>query len=253
MLIGVLLPHFTRHFFFHVLKGIQVNLEEMGHNLMVFNLGNRPKRTYERILSANLDGLLVVSQRLPDHFQTTLDRYRIPVAYIDQEVESQAWTCIDNKEGGRLVGEYFVQKGIRKAAYIGESTETEQQNLRRDGFQQVFEEKGLPRPLEFYTKQDAESALKLTKMIWQTHKPEGLFYFCDEMAYGGLSHFKKSGEKPIIVGYDDLLPSKYLGLTTVRQPSMEMGSLGAEILFSLLNRELVHNRTIKPSLVVRES
>jgi LacI family transcriptional regulator len=73
------------------------------------------------------------------------------------------------------------------------------------------------------------------------------------MAYGGLSHFKKSGEKPIIVGYDDLLPSKYLGLTTVRQPSMEMGSLGAEILFSLLNRELVHNRTIKPSLVVRES
>jgi LacI family transcriptional regulator len=198
----------------------------MGHNLMVFNLGSRPKRTYERILSENLDGLLVVSHNLPEAFQTTLDRYRIPVVYIDQEIPGQSWTSIDNLEGGRLVGEYFVQKGITQAAYIGESAETEQQNLRRDGFLGVFEERGLPRPLEFYTKQGEDSALKLTKMVWQNHKPQGLFYFCDEMAYGGMSLFKNTEHKPLIVGYDDLLPSKYLGLTTVRQPSLEMGSLG---------------------------
>jgi len=220
---------------------------------MVFNLGSRPERTFDRILGENLDGLLVLSYELPHLIMETFKRYRIPIVYVDREVNSESWTSVDNYYGGQLAAQYMIQKGVKKAAYIGERTETPGQLGRRLGFFESIEKAGLPKPLEFYTQQGEDSAKDLSRLVWKEHSPEGFFFFCDEMAYGGLSYFQNLPKKPVIVGYDDLLPSKHLGLTTIHQPSLEMGSLGAEILFQLMEQLKPDNRIIRPTLMVRNT
>ena len=91
--------------------------------------------------------------------------------------------------------------------------------------------------------------------------PRALFAFNDLMAMGAFRAVMERGlsipEDISIIGYDDLEIAAYLmpALTTVRQPSFDLGLNAAEVLIDHLENKAAMPPVIQltPELVVRDS
>jgi LacI family transcriptional regulator len=104
-----------------------------------------------------------------------------------------------------------------------------------------------------YDRYEPES-YRLTKELLQNADIDGIFYYCDEFAYGGLNAIAESDKEVVAVGYDDTLPSKYLGLTTVRQPAYQLGLEGSKRMMELIAATATVPallQCIQPELLVR--
>jgi DNA-binding LacI/PurR family transcriptional regulator len=90
--------------------------------------------------------------------------------------------------------------------------------------------------------------------------PTAIFASSDTQALGALEAVRTAGLRVpadvSVVGFDDVEASGYVGLTTVRQPLFESGSLAATLLLGLLDdgevsSPLVHQLDLE--LVVRST
>jgi LacI family transcriptional regulator len=102
----------------------------------------------------------------------------------------------------------------------------------------------------------------MTALLEKTRDFTALFCFNDIAAIGALRALKDAGLSipgdVSVVGFDDIQSAAYSmpSLTTVRQPLMEMGRRGAQILLDRIkDREKAYPAevTMMPELVVRES
>jgi LacI family transcriptional regulator len=99
-------------------------------------------------------------------------------------------------------------------------------------------------------------------LLKKTRDFTAIFCFNDIAAIGAIRALKDAGlrvpEDVSVVGFDDVLSAAYAtpSLTTVRQPLVEMGKRGAEVLLGRIadrEKELPAEIVMKPELVVRES
>ncbi|HOV15372.1 MAG TPA: LacI family transcriptional regulator, partial [Spirochaetota bacterium] len=82
-----------------------------------------------------------------------------------------------------------------------------------------------------------------------------IFYFCDNMAYGSIKAKNELNSDVVMVGYDDLLPSRYLGLTSVFQPAYQIGNDGADYILTLIKSEdsSTLQKCYNPYLIIRNT
>ena len=99
-------------------------------------------------------------------------------------------------------------------------------------------------------------------LLDKTHDFTAIFCFNDIAAIGAIRALKDAGltvpGDVSVVGFDDIQSAAYStpSLTTVRQPLLEMGKRGAQILLErIANKEKEYSAEVvmAPELVVRES
>jgi LacI family transcriptional regulator len=97
-----------------------------------------------------------------------------------------------------------------------------------------------------------------------TRKQEftAIFCFNDITAIGAIRALEASGKSVpadvSVIGFDDIISASYMrpSLTTVRQPLLEMGKRGAEVLLERISnptQEFPAEILLQPELIVRES
>ena len=114
--------------------------------------------------------------------------------------------------------------------------------------------------------QQGDLRLETGERIGQRLVEEGMKYTAvfaanDLMAIGLISAFEDEGlrvpEDISVIGFDDMLFSKLapIQLTTIRQPSYEMGRVAMTMLLEQLRNETSAFRTVRfePELVVRKT
>jgi LacI family transcriptional regulator len=104
----------------------------------------------------------------------------------------------------------------------------------------------------------AHRLLELNKKL-----PDAIFAVNDPMAIGALTCFKENGIKIpdhiALAGFSDDRVSSFItpSLTTVRQPTYEMGKLAMKRLINDVERksqeELENTIVLKPEIVIRDS
>jgi LacI family transcriptional regulator len=251
-MIGVLMPLFIHQFYFSVLKGINQYLFEHDLNLILFNRGQFPEEALKQIFKEDLSGLLVLSHDLSHAELSQLDREQLPVCFIDYRKESRASIWMDNYEGGKKAAEYFHEKSLKKVAFIGENTENQQQDDRVSGFRDACLQYGIDLAEQRFIPQQASVIREEVASLLSESDVQGIFFFSDSFAYNALPALAES--RPVeVIGYDDQDPSEYIGLSTIRQPSEEIGYLGAEMLIEQVmeDREIKKELVISPELVKR--
>jgi DNA-binding LacI/PurR family transcriptional regulator len=105
-----------------------------------------------------------------------------------------------------------------------------------------------------------EGARQLLKL---RQRPTAIFAINDVMAFGAEKAIREAGlqipRDISLVGFDDVLFSSFLGvpLTTVRQPTNEIGRTAATMLITRIERAGIPKRTrhivLDPELIIRES
>lgn len=244
--IGVITPFFTAPSFVQRLRGLAGELSKKNYDLVIYTVDSVDRlQSYlsSLPLTGNLDGLVVMSLPVEDTYVNHLIKHNIPTVLIEFPNTKLNSVEIDDVAGGRMVAEYFVSKGHRSIAFLGDTDLPEYSihpvSLRLVGFRQYLQEVGIVLEDKFvrlapYTmEQTRQVAIELLNM---STPPTAIFAATDFQALGVVKVAHQLGvkvpEELAVIGFDDLDMAEYADLTTVRQHLDESGRLAIEILLS---------------------
>jgi len=249
--VGVITPFFTAPSFVQRLRGIAAVLSAHNCELVVYTVGNQEQ--LEGYLNAfpltrNLDGVIVLSLQFRPEQIEQIYQAGMEAVFIEYNPAECSSVEIDNVAGGRIAGNYLIQQGHRRMAFMGEGDGflpvcgIDPISPRLSGFRQALEEAGLSLPPEYvrlvtYSFEHAKNAaLELLRL---PERPTAIFAATDLQAIGVLRAAIELGlhapQDVAIVGFDDLDVAEYVELTTVRQPLDESGRVAAELLLARLS------------------
>ena len=251
-LIGMLLPAFTWPVVPDLVRGITDILKQTPYELVLYSFNDEDldrdrSDVVNRLLATQLTaGLLGV---YPGHLATHLtELYRrgVPVVMIDDQQEHVTpWICCDNLAGAYEAVHHLVQLGHRRIAHIQGPADYLCSHERHRGYLRALAEAGIAPDPDLILKGDflPESGYLGAGTLLDLpgdKRPTAIFAAADQMAYGVLRAAEERGlvvpRDIALVGFDDDAPSAHVlpPLTTVRQPSYEMGEEGIKLLLALL-------------------
>ena len=254
-------------YFADVVQGISERLDDSDYvlNLQLTHPSSPSEKTRRYLLGGNVDGAIVVSHHSGDHFLASLGR-SLPVVFGGRPLGQIAnpgdyYIDVDNRLGARHGVEHLIERGRRRIATITGPADMPAAVDREMGWRDAVLAAGLSDVRiargDFTEAGGIRAALTL---IDEHPDLDAIFVASDLMASGVLLALAERGlrvpEDVAVVGFDN---SPYatrgrIGLTTVAQPSLEMGVVMADTLLRLLAGEQVEHVTMmETSLVVRDS
>ncbi|MEQ9287864.1 MAG: LacI family DNA-binding transcriptional regulator [Cyclobacteriaceae bacterium] len=272
--IGIIVPEITSYFFSSIICGIQDVLDPDGQHAII-SQSNESYETeikgVETLLSSRVDGFLISSTfntRDYSHFEK-LRQNDIPLVVFDRDCEGLQVdkVLVDDYDGARQAVEHLISQGCKRIAHIAGPQNLSIAEHRKNGYIDTLKKHNLPVDPElivqsqFFQMEDGiEPARKLMDL---KNRPDAIFAVNDGIAIGTLSVLREKqiqvpGEIAVIGFDNDPFSSfSYPSLSTIDQPTYEMGMLAARILLKAINspqeqREL-RQEILKPELIVRDS
>lgn len=271
-LIGVIVANIMNPFSTAITRGMEDYCRAHGYSLIVCNADDSPatEREYVQVLrSRQVDGLAINTTG-----RGNLDLFRqlseegYPLVLLDRKMEGIGadTVTLDNPAGATMAMRHLLDRGFRRIGIVvyppeGLSSRTERLNA----YKQALAEAGLPADPDLIriaaatpgaARQAAHELLSLE------HRPDAIFATNYLINLEVLSAIHQAGlQAPrdvAIIGFDDSewYPLLSPPLTTVRQPTYEMGRLAAQLLIRRIEstrprRPEAH--LLAPELVVRKS
>jgi LacI family transcriptional regulator len=168
---------------------------------------------------------------------------------------------VDNGAGAALATERLIEIGRTRIATITGPPNMQVSIDRQDGWMSALTQAGLETHRLAHADFTMAGGAAAMRELLQNHPDiDGVFVASDLMATGAVSVLRSRGTRVpddiAIVGFDNssAATSGEIGLTTVHQPSREMGREMARMLLSLLRGEPTERELVMPTrLVVRDS
>ncbi|MDQ7040179.1 MAG: LacI family DNA-binding transcriptional regulator [Rhodothermus sp.] len=269
--VAAIVPMLTNYFFVEVLRGLQDRLVETSFDLLVYaaptlsDVDTHLERALQRGRSA---GVMIFSTPLTEARVERVQRSPQPVVLVDSFHPDFDSVSIDNEQGGYLAARHLLEHGYRRIGLLMAHPDSVPARERRHGYERALHEAGLELDPELivastdphnhgYTEAGGYEAMK--QLLTRDPRPEAVFVVSDIMALGALQAIEEAGlqvpDDLGLIGFDDLRVSRFLGLSTLRQPMYEMGKLAAEkLLRRIAEPELPVTSTVfAPRLICRRT
>lgn len=193
------------------------------------------------------DGLAVFGGTISDDLLRKLTAQRTPLVLIAQPQNAGLPTVrVDNTSGTKALVRHLIDDhGYRRIAFAGWVGANPDGRERWEAFVDAHREAGLeppaaPIPAAFNASGGAEVLAGLRAM---EHRPEALVCGNDEMAISVMGALTQHGirvpEDIAVTGWDDISIASLVtpALTTVRQPTRDLGSRAAQVLLRQIANE----------------
>lgn len=270
--IAAIVPFFTSDFFVATLKGIQQELTIHNYDLILYSVDALGKTDYflERTLQdKKVDGALLVSLPIRATLVNKFKKAELPIVLIDSYYEGLDSHTIQNMEGAFLATSYLLDLGHTNIGIINGELSSPPATARLKGFRNALKQRNITYKRQFvficesqpHSGFTEEAGYWAMKRMFQLNKnlPTALFVASDLQAIGAIRAIQEAGlqvpDDISIVGFDDIAPAKYLGLTTIKQPMFEVGQFGIKRLIEKINNqdsEILH-QTFKTELIIRKT
>jgi len=276
MSVGVLAPDLSEGYFTSVMSGVVKELTSAHyfyftacHDWKDELIEQYPRMLVERAV----DGFLLLN--------TPADQLAVPVPVVaisaHSAVPNVTNIVLDHHRAVEIALQHLYQLGHRRIAFMRGPRAIPDSEYRWQSIQQVAGEIGLRIDPALVVRIDATGWSSKTgqhpmapeigykpmqSLLEKTKDFTAVFCFNDIAAIGAIRALKdvclRVPEDVSVVGFDDIQSAAYStpSLTTVRQPLLEMGKRGAQILLErIANREAPYPAEIMmtPELIVRES
>jgi len=268
-LIGVIIREISNPFFAEVVQAIEEAATQNGYSIVLCNTnGNlqREKESVAILLSRQVEGLLLVPAFEEETYLRSLRNKRTNVVIITLPSKWFDWVAVDHREGGRIVAKHLIGLGHTEFAFVGK-----EEDEKFKGFCEELEKAGLRIPQENLLKTKGcgeltshEAYHRLREYMTKYGKPRfsAIFAYNDLAAFGVMQALEevgvKVGKDVALVGFDNTFLANLVrpSLTSVAQPTAEIGRIGMELLLKRI-RGVCDDRptgiSLQPRLVVRES
>jgi LacI family transcriptional regulator len=254
-------------YFADVVQGIsdRIDSSEYVLNLQLTHPSSPSEKTRRYLLGGNVDGAIVVSHHSGDHFLASLGQ-SLPVVFGGRpfgEVASEAdyYVDVDNRLGAVQATEHLITRGCRAIATITGPGDMPAAVDREQGWRDAVLAAGLSDRRVAHADFTEAGGIRAALALIDEHPDvDAIFVASDLMASGAMLALEERGlrvpQDVALVGFDN---SRYatrgkVGLTTIAQPSQQMGVVMADTLLRLLAGEHPERvNLLETHLVLRDS
>lgn len=268
--LGLVVTDCTNPFYARAIRAVEDFAFARDYSVILCNSGEdyqREMRAIRMLLESRVDGILITPVQGPyEHIAELLDR-RIPFVLVGRRFEmlDTPYVTSDNVGGARTAVSHLLSLGHRVVGHVTGRQEISSVAERLAGFCQALQEHGLPldSALVVRGERDVEGGLACARQLLACRpRPTAIFAYNDLQALGVLRAARelrlRVPEELAVVGFDDIELSAFfeVPLTTVAQPTYELGRRAVEMLFQLMHDPLsAKDRQVilHPELIVRSS
>jgi DNA-binding LacI/PurR family transcriptional regulator len=265
-IVGVMVSDLSNPFFGDVVSGIQQKAAELGYRVL-FTTGDRQHEremeAIENLLELWVDGLILAGPRIDQESIGRIGR-SVPVVVLHRPTSEPSSDSVtnDDRAGGQIAVDHCHSLGHVRIAHIDGGTGAGAQE-RREGYEQAMHRLGLEEnitlvPGGFTEPRGYHGAQEL---LSKRPLPTALFAANDLCAIGAINAFEEAGlgipSDISVIGYDNtsLAALRHVSLTSIHQPSAEMGQMAVDRLFERIDKGRTEPRheVVPPSLVIRNT
>jgi LacI family transcriptional regulator len=268
--VGLIITDIANPFFAELLRGVHNTLEEAGYSVFLgttYDSDSKQEQLISRMLEHRVGGIILcpVSKCSKESIER-IQQIDIPIVLAVRELQNVPcdYVGIDYTAGAQMAVNHLIQKGHRRIAFLGGTSDSLAWHERKHGYSLALKQAGLEVDdsliIESSVTRDGGTE-SVVQLLLMPNRPTAIFCFNDLVAHGvliGLSKFGLTpGEDVAVVGFDNNneAPLYNPPLTTVSSFARLIGSQAA----SLLNQRIHdYNREkqriiLQPELVVRKS
>ena len=267
--IGLVIPDITNPYFPLLIKGITNAARVHDIDLILCNADRdfeAEQHYFEELLRKKVDGIIYIPfLEAVDPLVADLIEDRYPIVFLDREAQFEDICSVtsNNEEGAYQAVTYLLNLGHRDILFVSGPPHFSTSISRRKGFERGLKAFGLEyrEEMTIYADTTQENAYReMRRFLKKQQQPvTAVFATNDLMAFGVWQALEDQGyripEDVSVVGYDDIPFSSFISLTTIAQPSFEIGRNAFILLMDVINkrREPPHKIVLRDSLIIRKS
>ncbi|TXK18698.1 LacI family DNA-binding transcriptional regulator [Homoserinibacter sp. GY 40078] len=252
---------FADPFFATVVQGIAMYLADTDYTLSLLIAAEKDAEKTRRYLQAgNVDGALVLSHHSDDRSYVQLAK-SIPVVFGGRPMSAEGsdayYVDVDNVAAASDATHRLVARGRRRIATIAGPADMSAGLDRAEGWRRALEEAGMPTDLiEHGDFSPAGGEAAMRRLLERDPAIDGLFVASSLMASGALNVLRGTGRiVPRDLGLvtfdnDYAAQSSSPPLTTVEQPTVELGRRMVDVLLQRIAGHAVPIITVMPTRVI---
>lgn len=252
-IVGVVLPTLTHPVFAECLHSIETAARERDHVVSIATTGYEAAREHEAteiLLQHRVDGLIVtVADARRSRVLDKLDRQGVPYVLVynesarDGRARRRPSVSVDNRAAARQVVEHLIALGHRRILMVaGSVRQSDRSRLRAQGYADALKAAAIaplaPIELPFMA---SDARLQLADALHRRPRPSALFCSSDQLALLVMRDLAALGLRVpadiSVAGFDGTAVSALTvpSLTTVVQPSLEIGRAAFDLLLGMLD------------------
>lgn len=265
-MVGLIMPDIAYPFAIEVMKGVNRAIAESEFDLLVYTTGDVRKsgrasheQKYVSLLNNSLtDGVIIVAP-VTGEFSTDA-----PIVSIDPLMSDPDYASVHatNYQGAIEAMNYLLGLGHQRIGFISGRAELESSNRRLKGYRDALEKAGISPDESLIASGDytTESGVTCARELLSLENPPTAIFASNDQSAMGVYQVAQEMRLRIpedlsVIGFDNIMESKYMGLTTVDQFISEMGFVATQMLIRLINGDPLDSQTYKmqTQLVIRNS
>ncbi|AWO01536.1 LacI family transcriptional regulator [Chitinophaga alhagiae] len=259
-IIGVVVPEIANNFCAATIAGIEDYAYRKGYHVMIFQSHEEYEREVANVrllASRRIDGLIISlanNTRRFDH----LEEMDTPVVMFDRVYEGLGGprVVVNDHEGAFRGVEHLLERGCRKIAILSMAPWLSTSQKRLQGYRDALEQYNIPVREEWIV-QSCETEAPIEQLFTSgADQPDALFFSMERLAIMSLQVLKKLGlripEEVALAGFSDNPASELFSpaLTTIRQPTFEIGRQAAELLIAQIDGIATDNQVVQLSTIL---
>jgi LacI family transcriptional regulator len=274
--LGVVLPDFTNPFFPSLARGIEHEVRKHGYTMIMIDTDwkeDNESQAIDTLRQRAIDGILLVASANAMLFVQRLREAKIPVVLLDRGVEGLddiSQVTVNHYKGARKAMAWALEKGHTHVGFLAGPAKVSSAILRLRGYldavgcvdvavDEVEHHPELPVVRADYSFEQGQQA---TEELLRNHPDVTCIFAANDLsALGALSYLTAHGISVpadiAIIGFDDILMATLVHptLTTMHQPTYEMGTLAARILLQQIasSEQKPVQHILEPTLIVRQT
>ena len=266
--IGLLIPDVANPFFSEIARGVEDAARVEGYSVFLCNSDWQHDRetNYLKLLQSHwVAGVIVVGSRSSrEELMTALED--LPYVLVDRQsslVESHS-VFMNNEAGAYFATRHLIEQGCIRIVHIAGPQGSPSAQQRLLGYSRAIQEANLPEWIENGDFKYGSGYDVGMRILTSGNRPNGIFAGNDMMAIGVMQAASKIGikipDELKMVGFDNTPMSAFVfpSLSTINQPSYEMGKMAFKMLNNQLSADMVDSSEqafyeFSPELIVRSS
>lgn len=269
-LIGLMVLDLTSPFFMQLAQSVEATCRASGYAMLLCNSENDRDREAEflNVLTAHrVHGAIITPAHGSDP-ERNLMHAQVPMVLLDHDGPGNGCgVAVDHVAGARAATKHLIELGHLSFAFVAGPSDLRQFVQRAQGIKAELSSAGIDPEThltEVYTEDDMGMAAgdQAAQLLLKDQMPTAVLCGNDMLAFGMYRALRKAGlripQDVSLVGYDDVefAANWTVPLTSVRQPTIEMGKTAANLLIEHAKGSPSHSHQqvlLQPELVVRDS
>lgn len=250
--IGVIVANIVHNFSTQVIRAVEDVCNKRNIHVIVCNADDEPEKEQkyiELLLAKQIDGIIVFPIDGNADYYRRLSNAQFPVVFVDRKIEGLSIDTflLNNEAASAMAIEHFLQKGYKKIGFVSTSlTYNVTPRIERLlGYKKALRTNGLSIKDKYIVSCKVNMIKsELSKMLLNNpDRPDAILASNDLSLIETLKFLNKNNlkiKKDIaLIGIDDVPFSDLImpSLTTIAQPSYEIGHKAANKLLQIINND----------------